>query len=89
MVIPATRRKACAVSQRCRTKPPRSQSGTIDKRFRKRRRLKALAVAARQRVQKLRTILDRDDPIADERRNRDTYWRAVQQQSDRAKAVAA
>ena len=34
---------------------------------RRRRRLKAQAVAAAARVQELRTALDRDDPIADER----------------------
>ena len=41
------------------------------------------------RVQKFRTILDRDDPIADERYNRDSYWRGVQQQAERAKTTAA
>jgi hypothetical protein len=54
---------------------------------RKRRRLHALADVALKRVQKIRTALDRDDPIADERDNRDLYWRGVQQQAERAKAA--
>ena len=67
----------------------KKQSLSGNSSVRKRRRLKALAVAAARRVQKLRTILDRDDPIADERYNRDNYWRGVQQQAERAKTAAA
>jgi transposase len=65
----------------------KTQTLTGNSLVRKRRRLKALAAAAAGRVQKLRTMLDRDDPIADERHNRDGYWRAVQQQAERAKTA--
>jgi transposase len=67
----------------------KKQSLSGNSSVRKRRRLKALAVAAAGRVQKLRTILDREDPIADERYNRDTYWQSVRQQDERAKTAAA
>ena len=54
-----------------------------------RRRLKALASAAAAHVQELRTAIDRDDPIADERHNRAARWRATQQQDVRVKAALA
>ena len=41
---------------------------------RRRRRLKARAVAAAAHVQELRKALDRDDPIADERHDRPQNW---------------
>jgi len=54
---------------------------------RRRRRLKALAVAAAARVQELRAALDRDDPIADERHNKAAGWRAAQQRGVRVNAA--
>ena len=46
----------------------------------RRRRMKAQAIAAAVRVQELRTSLDRDDPIADERHERAARWRIEQLQ---------
>jgi transposase len=56
---------------------------------RRRRRLQALAVAAAARVQELRTALDRDDPIADERHARTARGRTAQQQAVRVSAALA
>ena len=55
----------------------------------RRRRLKALAAAAASRVQELRTALDRDDPIADERHARAARGRAAQQEGVRVNAALA
>ena len=52
-----------------------------------RRRLQAVAAAAR--VQELRTVVDRDDPIADERYNRAVRGRIAQQQQVRVNAALA
>jgi transposase len=65
----------------------KTQSLTGESTVRRRRRLKALAIAAAARVQELRTILDKDDPIDDERYNRNTYWRVTHQHSECAKAA--
>jgi len=54
---------------------------------RRRRRLKVLAVSAAARVEELRTVLDRDDPIADERHDRAARWSATQQSSARVDAA--
>ena len=67
----------------------KAQSLIGDSLARKRRRLRAFADAACTRVQKLCTILDRDDPIAVERYDRDQYWRGVQHQGERAKTAVA
>jgi transposase len=56
---------------------------------RRRRRLKALTVAAAAHVQELRTALDIDDPIADERHDRAARWRTAQQQGARVNAALA
>jgi len=55
----------------------------------RRQRLKVLAVAAAARVQELRTVLDRDDSIADERHNRSAHRRISQQQGARVNAALA
>ena len=56
---------------------------------RRRRRLKALGVTAAARVHELRAVLDRDDPIADERHNRAARWRTAQRQGARVNAALA
>jgi transposase len=56
---------------------------------RRRPRLKALAAAAASRVQELRTALDRDDPIADERNARAARGRTAQQEGLRVDAALA
>ena len=56
---------------------------------RRRRRMKALANAAAAHVKELRTALDRDDPIADERHNRSARERTAQQQGTRVTAALA
>jgi transposase len=56
---------------------------------RRRRRLKALAAAAASRVQELRTALDRDDPIADERHARAARGHTAQQEGVRVNAALA
>ena len=56
---------------------------------RQRRRLKALGIAAAARVHELRTLLDRDDPIADERYNRAARQRISQRQRASANVVTA
>jgi len=53
------------------------------------RRLKALAAVAAARIQKLRTALDRDDPIADERHNRAARRDASLRQGVRVNAALA
>ena len=52
-----------------------------------RRRLQAVAAAAR--IEELHTVLDRDDPIADERYNRAVRGRIAQQQQVRVNAALA
>jgi len=56
---------------------------------RRRRRLQALAAAAASRVQELRTALDRDDPIADERHARAARGHTAQQEGVRVNAALA
>ena len=56
---------------------------------RRRRRLQALAAAAASRVQELRAVLDRDDPIADERHARAARGRTAQQEGARVNAALA
>jgi transposase len=56
---------------------------------RRRRRMKALVIAAAAHVQELRTSLDRGDPIADERHNRAARERTAQQQGARVTAALA
>jgi hypothetical protein len=51
--------------------------------------LKALAAAAASRVQELRTALDRDDPIADERHARAARGRTAQQEGVHVDAALA
>jgi hypothetical protein len=51
--------------------------------------LKALAAAAASRVQELRTALDRDDPIADERHARAACGHTAQQEGVRVNAALA
>jgi transposase len=51
--------------------------------------LKARAILAAARVQELRTALDRDDPIADERHERAARWRVAQQQGIHVNAALA
>ncbi len=56
---------------------------------RRRRRLKARAVAAAERLQELRAVLDRDDPIADEWHDRAARGRIAQWQGARVNAALA
>jgi transposase len=56
---------------------------------RRRPRLQALAAAAASRVQELRTALDRDDPIVDERHARAARGRTAQQEGVRVNAALA
>ena len=56
---------------------------------RRRRRLKALAAATASRVQELRAVLDRDDPIADERHARAARGRTAQQEGVHVDAALA
>jgi len=53
----------------------------------RRQRLHALASAAAVRIRELRSTLDRDDPIADERHDRATHWSAAQKQKTHADAA--
>jgi transposase len=54
---------------------------------RRRKRLKALIVAAAARVDELRAALDRDDPIADERHDRAARSHAAQRRGMHVKAA--
>jgi len=51
------------------------------------RRREVPSADAAVHVQELRGVLERDDPVADERRNRATRWRTIQQQGVRVSAL--
>ena len=68
---------------------PKGQRLTGASLARRRGRLKAMAIAAAARVQEFRAVLDRNDPIADERHNRSTSWRISQQRGARVNAALA